>query len=51
MKNKLLGLLSIALLAGATVSSADNASFTYSDSADNNLAATFTLSGASNQAN
>lgn len=43
MKTKLLGLMSIALMAGATVSNAADVSFIYTDSAEGNLIANFTV--------
>lgn len=43
MKTTLLGLVSIALMAGATVSNASTASFEYTDPAEGNLVALFTV--------
>jgi hypothetical protein len=43
MKTKLLGLMSIALMAGTTVSNAADVSFVYADSAEGNLVADFTV--------
>ncbi len=43
MKTKLLGLLSIALLAGTTVANATDVSFVYTDSTEGNLVADFTV--------